>query len=112
MRLTKAGETRWIAAFGLALVVAVWIAVALLIGKARSDAIADNFREEYTSAAVFAEQATRTIRLLNSVMQLVAHELAKSPTPTRLRELADDKVVTLDTLVLMSFIDADGRTVG
>ena len=110
--LTNSRETRLIAAFGLALVAAVWIAVAILIGKARSDAIEDNFRDEYRSAAVFAEQATRTIRLLDSVMQLVAHELAKSPTPTRLKELADEKAITLDTLVLMSFIDADGRTVG
>ena len=110
--LTKARETRLIAAFGIALVIAVWIAVALLIGKARSDAITENYREEYTSAAVFAEQATRTIRLLDSVMQLVAHELAKSPTASRLKELADDKVIALDTLVLMSFIDLDGRTVG
>ncbi len=110
--LSTSRETRWIAAFGFALIAAVWIAVAILVGKARSDAIADNFRDEYTSAAVFAEQATRTIRLLNSVMQLVAHELAKSPTPNRLKELVDEKVVTLDTLVLMSFIGADGRTMG
>ncbi|WP_170153082.1 PAS-domain containing protein [Roseiarcus fermentans] len=105
-------ETRWIAAFGLALVVVVWVAVGVLIVKARSDAISDNFKEEYTSAAVFAEQATRTIRLLDSVMQLVAHELAKSPTPGRLKELVDEKVIPLDTLVLWSFIGADGRTVG
>ncbi len=109
---TISRETRWIAGFAFALIVAVWIAVALLIVKARSQAIAENYREEYASAAVFAEQATRTIRLLDSVMQLVAHELAKSPTPNRLKELADEKVINLDTLVLMSFVDAEGRTVG
>lgn len=105
-------ETLWIAAFALALILAVWIAVAVLIGKARSDATAETYHEEYTSAAVFAEQATRTIRLLDSIMQLVAHELVKAPTPTRLKELVDEKVIPLDTLVLWSFVGADGRTVG
>ena len=45
-------------------------------------------------------------------MQLVAYELAKSPTPNRLKELADERLIALDTLVLVSFIGPDGRTLG
>ena len=104
-------EAKIIAGLCLALIFVIWVAVAALTGKARRDAIEKGYSEAYTSANVFAEQATRTIRLLDSISQLVAHDLAKSPSPTRLKELVDEKAITMDALVLLSFIDADGRTV-
>ena len=104
-------ETKFIAGLCLALIFVIWVAVAALMERARRDAIEEGYREAYTSASVFAEQATPTIRLLDSISQLVAHDLAKSPSPTRLKELVDEKAITMDALVLLSFIDADGRTV-
>ena len=109
--MTRFRETRLI--FGLCLgpICVVWIVVTVLTEKARHDAIVDGYREAFTSASVFAEQATRTIRLLDLISQLVAHDLARSPNPNRLKELVDEKAISMDTLVLLSFIDAEGRAV-
>ena len=110
--MTGLRETRLIVVFCLAMVVLVWIDVAWLVAKARGDAIEKGYSEAFTAANVFAEQATRTIRLLDSISQLVGHDLAKSPSPSLLKELVDEHALTMDTLVMLSFIDASGRTEG
>jgi signal transduction histidine kinase/DNA-binding NarL/FixJ family response regulator len=111
-RVRYSRELRLITAFSLALVGMIWSTVYVLVHKGRQDAIEDAYRDSYTSAAVFAEQATRTFRLLDSVMQLVAYEVGKAPSANRLRELVDENFVTMDTLVLLSFIDSSGITQG
>ena len=110
--MTGLRETRLIVVFCLAMVVLVWIDVAWLVAKARGDAIEKGYSEAFTAANVFAEQATRTIRLLDSISQLVGHDLAKSPSPSLLKDLVDEHALTMDTLVMLSFIDASGRTEG
>ncbi len=62
------------------------------------------------SARVFAEQVERTIRSIDADLRFTAYELARDNSPDRLRSLVHVGALSMDLLVQIAMVDAQGRT--
>lgn len=63
------------------------------------------------SARVFAEQVERTIRSVDADLKFTAYELVRDNAPDRLRALVNMGALSMDLLVQIAVVDAQGRTV-
>ncbi|WP_181184050.1 ATP-binding protein [Prosthecodimorpha hirschii] len=101
-----------ILAVAAALIAVAWAAVSgvLYIDARRAE---DAARQDVgTTAAIFSEQAVRVIRSIDDVLRFAANGIADDPSPDALRRLVERKVIDLDLLVQLAFVDAQGLTLG
>ena len=86
----------------------VWGLVAMALGEARKATELDQLREGEALNRVIAEQVLRAITAVDYALGFVAYELAENPAPGRLQELVKRGAVRMNTLVLVSHVDANG----
>jgi signal transduction histidine kinase/ActR/RegA family two-component response regulator len=89
-----------------------WGAVWSEIQIAREYEYADVANDTKAAAAIFGEQATRVIRSIDSTLQSAAYLTDLDPKPNRVKQLVEANALSMDYLVLLTFVDSKARTIG
>lgn len=89
-----------------------WGGIGSFIAALREAELRDGQREAYLTSRLFAEQVSRVLRSVESTLNFAAYELALRPEGDTIRTLVERGVLQMDNLVLLTFADAQGVTVG
>lgn len=109
--LWKSRDRRILAALTAGVLGSIWVLVHFALVSAERALQLDADRETDAIHHLVAEQVLRAMLSADHTIRFAAYELAKDGRPGRLAELVQSGVVSLDTLVLLSHVDAAGRLV-
>ncbi|MBX3499753.1 MAG: PAS domain S-box protein [Alphaproteobacteria bacterium] len=104
-------ELRLVLLIGALMVGIIAIGTIKLNDAARHDAHATAYRDAESLTAIVAEQVQRTLANVDERLRFVAHEIRRADGAVSLRRLVDDGAVSLDQVILLSLVDAQGRLV-
>ncbi len=104
-------ELRLVLLIGVMMIGLIAIVTLQLMDSARHDAREAAYRDAESLTGVVGEQVLRTLANVDERLRFVAHEMRRTDGKISLRELVNDGVITLDQLILLSLVDANGRLV-
>ena len=102
-------ELRLVLLIGALMTAIIAIGTVQIIDVARRDAYEAAYRDSESLTGIVGEQILRTLANVDERLRFVAHEIRRTDGKVSLRQLVQDGAVSLDQVVLLSMLDAQGR---
>ena len=86
-----------------------WFVVLEMSSRIEKKVAEDAHRELHQTSTLFADQISNTINSIDATLRMAGHLL--SDESTHLNKLIEKKIISLEPLVLLTFIDKEGRAI-
>ena len=86
-----------------------WYVVLEMSARIEKKVAEDAYRELHQTSTLFADQISNTINSIDATLRMAGHLLSEEST--HLNKLIEKNIISLEPLVLLTFVDKEGRAV-